>query len=160
MVYTERAEQRARSAERRAKRKDNAAFIAATSHRILPSHGVLEEALDREFSLWIRARDRALKMGMCVICNRRPITDCFHWIPRGHHGVRWDPENAVGACHYCNEREQKKRGLFRHLFIIMYGEEKRLELESRAREHKHFDAAELAEKLDHFTRENRGECSR
>ena len=51
---------------------------------------------DKEFSLYIRARDPK-----CVTCGE-PTTDCSHIFRRTHLATRWDENNAVGQCRACH----------------------------------------------------------
>lgn len=114
------------------------------------SFKALVAALDRVFSLFIRRRDARLTGGLCVICRIRPITDCFHWIPRGSLLVRWDPANACGSCGECNRKEQRNRRRFRDVFVLMYGEQARLALEERSKQMALFSAADLHAILEKF----------
>lgn len=59
------------------------------------------KALDREFSLWIRARDRR-----CVQCGREDQLTCGHVFSRVAYSTRWDPRNAFGQCMGHNLRHE------------------------------------------------------
>jgi hypothetical protein len=149
MTLMEARERRARAEARKARRAENARFLA----RMENAGGVggalrlgvkaMIEKLDDLFSRFIRARDARVYGGLCVICILRPITECFHWIPRGSLAVRWDPENACGSCSECNGKEQRRRAHYRDVFISLYGEPARLALEERARTDAKFSAEEL-----------------
>jgi hypothetical protein len=142
-------EKRARAEARAARRADNARFLARMENAggvggaIRLGVKAMIEKLDDLFSRFIRARDARLFGGLCVLCRLRPITDCFHWIPRGSHAVRWDPENACGSCRSCNGKEQRRRAHYRDVFVSLYGEPARVALEERARAEAKFSAEDL-----------------
>lgn len=61
--------------------------------------------LDSVFSLLVRLRSKRLYHGACPFHETtpyRPVTQCFHFITRSKHSVRWDLRNAVGSCAACN----------------------------------------------------------
>lgn len=66
-------------------------------HGLCAKHAQWEA--DRLFSLYIRKRDK-----VCVICEREPAAQCAHLISRRYYALRWNPENAVGACAFCHMR--------------------------------------------------------
>lgn len=106
--------------------------------------------LDQVFSIFIRIRDNR-KYGHCVICRNAPIAVCFHFLPRGNLAVRWEPDNAVGACTACNYHEHMNRGRaysderYRDLHISLIGKERREELEKLAKTKFKKSTAELVE---------------
>lgn len=59
------------------------------------------KALDREFSLFIRQRDRR-----CVQCGREDQLTCGHVFSRAAYSTRWDPRNAFGQCMGHNLRHE------------------------------------------------------
>jgi hypothetical protein len=72
----------------------------------LPERSTLIAQLDNLFSLHIRLRDKRLR-GSCPFhetFERKPIEQCFHFVTRSKHSVRWDERNAVGSCAGCNIR--------------------------------------------------------
>jgi hypothetical protein len=54
---------------------------------------------DRLFSLYIRQRDT-----ICQVCLREPAEQCAHLISRRYYALRWNPDNAIGACRFCHTR--------------------------------------------------------
>lgn len=67
-----------------------------------PTFKTAKAKLDKQFSLWIRNRDKDAAGGMCLICVRAPIEQCFHFMTRAKFSVRWDARNAIGSCAGCN----------------------------------------------------------
>lgn len=60
--------------------------------------------LDTLFSLFIRLRDKTLGVVCCPLCGGNGTMQCFHFITRSKHSVRWNPLNAIAACAGCNIR--------------------------------------------------------
>lgn len=94
------------------------------------------------FSLYIRLRDKK-NHGVCRICFKRPIECCYHLIPRSRLVTRFDPNNAVGACHGCNFGEQKHRLVYRDKHIKIFGKDFYEALEDKARPLVKFSAHDL-----------------
>lgn len=68
----------------------------------------LVKKLDHLFSFYIRLKSKRL-YGRCPfheVTTFRPIQQCFHFITRSKHSVRWDERNAVGSCAGCNIRNE------------------------------------------------------
>lgn len=81
--------------------------------------------LDIIFSLYIRMRDKRLR-GRCPFhdsCSFRPIECCFHFITRSKFSTRWDEQNAVGACHACNFKENFNNHIFISWYLSKFGKE-------------------------------------
>lgn len=121
-----------------------------------------KDLLDKVFSMYIRLRDQR-RFGQCVICNQRPIACCFHFLPRGNTAIRWDADNAVGACCACNYHEHMNRGRaysddkYLSLHIRLIGEGRRQRLEQLARKPFKKSADELLDMKREFeTRMGRG----
>lgn len=91
---------------------------------------------DREFSQWIRARDRK-----CFFCPN-PATQNSHYWGRGNWSVRFDPINCDGICGGCHmKHEGSKQGLYRTMKIEQLGLRAYNALEKKARgQMKHRDA--------------------
>jgi hypothetical protein len=127
-----RRQQQERAEKRRAKREDNARFIAQIKGEVLnPQRADIEAALDKLFSEWIRLRDEA---GRCRICEVRPVEVCYHIIPRGAHSIRWSEDNAWGACGRCNSAEQQNRPHYKDLHRQIMGDVAYAQLVARSRE--------------------------
>ena len=62
-----------------------------------PSRSTLRARADREFSLYIRGRDKA-----CYDCGEPNLLQCAHIISRRYHAIRWDPDNALALCRGCH----------------------------------------------------------
>lgn len=85
----------------------------------------LTKKLDKLFSLYIRQRD-ADEDGYlkCCTCDNRTDwkeMDCGHFIPRGHHSLRWDERNAHGQCHKCNRYRAGEQYLMAQYIDNKYG---------------------------------------
>lgn len=64
----------------------------------------LVEKADKEFSLFIRLRD---KDKHCITCDW-PIQHNCHWISRGWYSHRRDEDNCYGGCIWCNMYHQEE----------------------------------------------------
>ena len=62
---------------------------------------------DSLFSLAVRLRAKKSFGGMCPFCHMLPVNCCFHFIHRGKFSVRWDFNNAIGACFKCNFKMER-----------------------------------------------------
>lgn len=114
------------------------------------SRKTLIKKLDSIFSLFIRLRDKRLNRGYCLLCNKRPIECCFHWIGRGSYATRWDEDNAVGSCFGCNFEETFRKQKYRDKHIALIGIEEREILEALARQKTHFSNSDLQEMIEEF----------
>ena len=116
-----------------------------------------KDMLDKVFSIYIRIRDQR-RFGNCVICGKRPIAVCFHFLPRGNTATRWEVDNACGSCAPCNYAEHMNRGRaysddrFKDLHIQLIGKERRAELELLAKSKFKKSAVELVEMKNELER--------
>lgn len=66
----------------------------------------LERSLDKLFSLYIRLRDTDENgYFKCPTCGRIlpwEKADCSHYWSRSHKSTRWNEDNCVAECSYCN----------------------------------------------------------
>lgn len=66
----------------------------------------LEKSLDKLFSLYIRLRDTDENgYFKCPTCGRIlpwGKADCSHYWSRTHKSTRWNEDNCVAECSYCN----------------------------------------------------------
>lgn len=66
----------------------------------------LERSLDKLFSLYIRLRDTNENgYFKCPTCGRIlpwEKADCSHYWSRSHKSTRWNEDNCVAECSYCN----------------------------------------------------------
>lgn len=82
-------------------------------------------ALDREFSLYIRARD-SFDRGIvfrCITCRVvKPYeqADCGHYLGRQYWATRWNPINCQAQCRSCNRFNEGLKGAFRQQLLEMY----------------------------------------
>lgn len=77
---------------------------------------------DAIFSKIILFRDRLAWSGLCPLCGaKNPITQCFHWIPRGQWATRWELKNAIGSCGGCNIKMNFNPHPFMVWFIKHFG---------------------------------------
>jgi hypothetical protein len=63
---------------------------------------------DKEFSLYIRARDG----NRCYTCSVVGACDCGHFVTRAKLGTRWDEENAHAQCRLCNNIHEENPAPF------------------------------------------------
>lgn len=69
-----------------------------------PSRKTLIREADDSFAAFIRSRDRRIYGGKCPLPNADGgactfnIQCCFHWISAAKYSLRWDEDNAIGAC--------------------------------------------------------------
>lgn len=85
---------------------------------------------DREFSVFIRNRDRA-----CKRCGKEGALTCSHFWGRQHKGTRFDPNNCVALCWLpCHAYfwEKEKQGEYREFMMKWLGEEEYKNLQDRA----------------------------
>jgi len=138
----------ARAKAKKANRKARGKLIWSAKPK--PSRSAVVKKLDAVFSLYIRARDKRVANGLCVLCRKRPIEVCFHWISRGAFATRWDEANCVGSCSGCNYEETFRKQKYRDMHIQLVGVEVREAMEAKAREAVHIPTAELEAKIRHF----------
>lgn len=121
--------------KRKAKRKDNARFIAKTQGKKLsPSKSKLRAQIWNLTSLIVRRRDGKLYHGMCVICRAKPIVVCYHIIPSMEgDSIRYDLDNLCGSCASCNYSEFRWRRRYAEKHRAIFGKEKIETLEAKAR---------------------------
>ena len=120
--------------KKKAKRKDNAKFIAKMAgKKLAPSRSREVKKTDQVFSIFIRLRGKKRTGGLCELCLKRPIEVCFHWVSRKSYATRWLPENACASCRGCNYNETFNKQKYRDIFIERYGIAERERLESLAR---------------------------
>lgn len=88
------------------------------------------ERADKEFSLFIRARDPK-----CVRCHARPSDDCSHYFEKGTSSclVRFDPENADGLCRQCHGLWEGRKSGYVEYKIRMLGSKGLMELQRKAK---------------------------
>lgn len=79
----------------------------------------LVNALDREFSLFIRARDG----NKCVMCGSVENVQCGHLFSRVAYATRWLGTNAVAQCARCNMNHERNAWPMTKWFIDKYGQE-------------------------------------
>ena len=96
----------------------------------------LEKELDRVFSLFVRLSyaDHA-GYASCYTCGVRlpwRSMDCGHFERRGHHGTRWDVDNARPQCGNCNRVLNGMPDVFEENLIEDLGEEGVIEIKERA----------------------------
>lgn len=84
-------------------------------------HKRLIKQLDAIFSLFIRERDRK-RIGACPF-DGREIEQCFHFVTRAKHSIRWHPLNAVGSCAGCNCRYEFDPHFAIQWYIRTYGQD-------------------------------------
>jgi hypothetical protein len=75
--------------------------------------------LDRVFSLYIRARDKA-----CVLCNSVERLQCGHLFTRSSYSTRWDENNAFAQCSKHNYLHELKPYPFYHWYMEKFGKDK------------------------------------
>ena len=87
---------------------------------------------DREFSLYIRARDKK-----CLVCGSKEYLQVSHFWGRLNSAVRYDEENCITLCAGCHFfYENEKQGRYRDFMLKWLGEKRYNELEKRAHSHK------------------------
>jgi len=133
---------KAKSKIKNEKRRAKAKILWVGEHE---TRKQLVKKLDTIFSLFIRLRDKAIYGGACVICRKRPIEHCFHWITRGSYSTRWDERNSCGSCAGCNLEETFRPLKYRDIHISMVGKDERERLEDKARGLAKFSRADLRE---------------
>lgn len=103
---------------------------------------------DKEFSLFIRARD-----GRCVNCGSVERKQCGHLFTRAMYPIRWDPENAFCQCAGCNFRHEHDPGPLTIYYLNRFGEERYEALHKKGRTPHKFTTLEIEEIADHFRKE-------
>ena len=82
---------------------------------------------DKEFSKWIRARDKK-----CFFCNNTGTQNSHYW-GRRHSATRYDPKNCDAICGGCHMRhEGDKHGLYTEKKRAQLGEKEYALLTRRA----------------------------
>ena len=131
--------------KKKAKRKDNAKFIAKMAgKKLAPSRSKLRAQIWHFTSLIVRKRDSKSNNGLCLICNRNPIQVAYHLVPSMEgDSIRYDLDDLCGACFSCNWGEKNWRRRYRDKHIGIFGKEKIEALEAKARTITKFSLADL-----------------
>ncbi len=119
-------------AARRAKRKDNARFIAKVAGRkMLPSIKALKNRLWDLNTEAVKKRDGET----CVACKTNPGYAQNHIVPQCEGpGIAYDLDNLFWGCSACNAAESFHRGYWQRVrFPAIFGPDKVAELWSRSR---------------------------
>jgi hypothetical protein len=100
------------------------------------------ERADKEFSLYIRRRDRRCMNPLCPngYSHGAPIAvlENSHFWPRGDLIARFDPENCIALCHDCHVMwENNKQGKYREVMIRWLGYRKYKALQKRVEDYKY-----------------------
>lgn len=107
--------------------------------------------LDALWSTIVLMRHRKIFGAMCLICTTRPATLAYHIVPKQRgHSIRWDLEDGVGGCSFCNGAEVMNRSLYRDIHVARFGKEFVEKLEARARLRVKLDMADLRSKIESF----------
>jgi len=102
----------------------------------MSEHSRAEKRAWVEFSKMIRTRDNIGGYFRCPTCGRTlPIeeADAGHYITRARKSVMFDEMNVHAQCRKCNRFEEGNHFIYRQWLVEKYGEEKIVELETRAR---------------------------
>lgn len=110
---------KAKALERKAKRRAKAKQLKTFK----PTRKGLVKKLDEVFSEWIRIKTRRQFGPMCPFCGKKPIEQCFHFITRAKHIVRWDEDNAIGSCRGCNFYNEQNPAPFLNFYLNKFGSE-------------------------------------
>lgn len=84
---------------------------------------------DREFSLFIRERDR-----VCQRCGKDRNLQCAHIVSRTYRKTRWDPDNAMALCFGCHKTFTHWPLEWEAFVITRMGEEGYRELKLKAQD--------------------------
>jgi hypothetical protein len=103
------------------------------------AHGELEQILDHEVSLHVRA-SAAVELGLgglvpCYTCGTMYVwkaLEAGHYIGRSNRGVRWDLRNIRPQCTKCNSYQEGKHWQFRKNLVVELGEKEVEDLEQVA----------------------------
>jgi 5-methylcytosine-specific restriction endonuclease McrA len=135
----------ARKAIKKAKKKDNARFIAKVAGKKLkPTRTAVRKQLWDATSLIVRMRDRRIADGRCLICRARPIECAYHIEPQQcGDSVRYDLNNVIGACHGCNWGEKNNRRQYQDKHVALFGADRIAALKAKAALTVHLTTAEL-----------------
>ena|SRR3990167_6419 len=111
----------------------------------------LEQKLDGIFSLRVRLESADFSGYVsCITCLTRlkwNEVDCGHWQRRGHHGTRWERDNAATQCSTCNRERGGVMDAFEEALIDDLGEERVEEIKELAAKPAYFSDEELKEKI-------------
>ena len=111
----------------------------------------LEQKLDEIFSLRVRLESADFSGYVsCITCLARlkwNEVDCGHWKRRGHHGTRWERDNAAAQCSTCNREKGGMTNAFEEALIDDLGEERVEEIKELAAKPACFSDEELKEKI-------------
>lgn len=92
------------------------------------SRKALVRDADKWFSLYIRSVSKKLYGPMCPFCSEVESSQCFHFITRSKHSVRWDARNATASCSGCNYTMEFNPHPFVLWYLKRFGEEAYLTL--------------------------------
>lgn len=141
---------RARAAERKSKRAEKAKLLwrPKIKRKKKPGRKKVVRLLDSVFSNTVRQASRE-EIGHCAFCPN-PIEQCFHFITRAKHSVRWDRRNAVGSCAGCNYRYEFDPHFAIRWYIDKFGLPAYEQLIADGNKIAKFSIADLRDKLEGF----------
>lgn len=84
-------------------------------------HQKLIKLLDKEFSIFIRKRDKDKGCITCGIKKDWKLMDCGHYLRRGLMATRWNERNTAMQCKKCNGWNEGEKDIFRKKLVEMYG---------------------------------------
>lgn len=110
----------------------------------------LKKIADDWMSLFIRARDKAINEGRCLICNIRGIEVNYHIFPRGNMATRYEARACVGSCSGCNfnefiNRTEANKARLRKRYVEILGEDLYEELLALSKSSKHYSKIDIIE---------------
>lgn len=83
----------------------------------LGSDARLKQDLTKLLSRYVRQRDP-----VCIVCERRPSTDCSHLWHRDMPPTEFNPRNVWGCCHPCNMAHETKPQPMHDAVLMRIGE--------------------------------------
>lgn len=107
----------------------------------------LVEKLDAVFSKFIRERDS----GICPICRKREVEQCFHLITRAKYNTRWDTDNCFGSCAGCNYAHEYNPHPATLYWIQKYSQQAYEDLVLKSNQIAKFSNEQLEEMIERFT---------
>ena len=112
--------------------------------------GQVKKIADKWMSLFIRARDKSINNGRCMMCGKGDIEVNYHIFPRGNMPTRYVAKACLGTCSGCNfsefiDRRAANVARHRNRYVEILGEDLYEELHSLSKGTAKFSKAEIIE---------------
>jgi len=110
----------------------------------------LDRKATKVFNKYIREYWRTLR-DTCPLCEKNPISCCFHVVSAMRKKTRYDERNVIGACTPCNKYENYFSDLSRAWYLRTFGLDTYLAVVDKASEPFEFTRDYLENIIAHYS---------